>query len=75
MLSEEHLKKLKESWINFPLVNQSCIGCSACVSIASDVFELNDEWKSEVKFSNSYDKDDVDYAISACPVDAISWNK
>lgn len=73
LLTEEQIKKLKESWIKFPDVNETCIGCSACVAIADEVFELNDEWKSVVKYCESYNDKFVDDAISACPVDAISW--
>ncbi len=73
LLKEENIKKLKESWIKFPNVNETCIWCSACVAISDEVFELNDDWKSVVKYCESYDNKFVDDAISACPVDAISW--
>jgi ferredoxin len=56
-----------------PDVNETCIGCSACVAISWDVFELNDEGKSEVVLRDSYQDFDVDDSIAACPVDAISW--
>jgi ferredoxin len=56
-------------------VNQDCIGCSACVAIAPDVFELNDEGKSEVVGLPSYEEGEVNDAISACPVDAIYWEE
>jgi len=42
-LTEEQIKKLKEANLRIPDVNSTCIGCSACVAISSDVFELNDE--------------------------------
>jgi ferredoxin len=36
------MTKIKKEDKN-PFVNDNCIGCSACVAICSDVFELNDE--------------------------------
>ena len=66
------LEKLK--WlIKKPHVNSTCIGCSACTAISGDVFELDDDWLSRVKHLTSYDGHDVDDSISACPVNAISW--
>ncbi len=56
-------------------VNENCIGCSACVAIAPEVFELNDEWKAFAKELDSYDEESVNQAISACPVTAISWKE
>jgi len=73
LLTEEQIKKLKEEGIKFPDVNETCIWCSACVAIAPEVFELNEEGLSVVLSSNSYNEDDVNNSISACPVDAISW--
>jgi len=73
ILTEEQKLKLRKSWIKFPHVNSSCIWCGACVAISPDVFELNDEWLSEVKFLDNYDNLWVDDSIMACPVDAISW--
>lgn len=75
LLTEEQRKKLRESWVKFPNVNSSCIWCSACVAISDDVFELDDEWLSVVKYCENYDNLWVDDAISACPVDAISWDE
>lgn len=53
-------------------VNQDCIWCSACVAICPDVFDLDDEGKAfaacGIKKNN-----DVDDAISACPVNAIHY--
>jgi len=73
LLTEEQIKSLKESGTKYPDVNSSCIGCSACVAISPDVFELDDEWLSVVQNEVSYDDKWVDDAIAACPVDAISW--
>jgi ferredoxin len=68
MLSDSQLKKLRK-----PHVNSTCIGCSACTAISSQVFELDDEGLSRVKSCETYEWHDVDDSIAACPVNAISW--
>ncbi|NDK09259.1 ferredoxin [Candidatus Gracilibacteria bacterium] len=73
IISEEQVKKLREAHVAVPDVNETCIGCSACVAIAPDVFELNDDGLSEVVSRENYEGLEVDDAIAACPVDAISW--
>jgi len=73
LLTEEQRQKLSEAGIRTPHVNETCIWCSACTAIAWEVFELDDEWKSVVIECASYNEEDVDNSISACPVDAISW--
>jgi len=75
IISEEQVKELRAANVAVPDVNETCIGCSACVAISGDVFELNDEGKSEVVLRDSYEWFDVDDAIAACPVDAISWTE
>ena len=75
IITEEQIAALRGANIAVPDVNETCIGCSACVAIAWDVFELNDEWKSEVVHLQDYSSFDVDDAICACPVDAISWTE
>lgn len=73
IITEQQVKKLRDAGVSVPDVNETCIGCSACVAISPDVFELNDEGLSEVVERESYEGCDVDDAIAACPVDAISW--
>lgn len=73
IITEAQAEKLRAANIAVPYVNETCIGCSACVAISSEVFELNDEGKSEVIALENYEGKDVDDSISACPVDAISW--
>ena len=75
LLSDEQLKKLRTAGVQVPWVNEDCIWCSAWVAIAPEVFELNDEGKSEVVELGTYDESEVNDAISACPVDAIYWEK
>ena len=54
-------------------VNESCIGCGACVSIAKDYFDFNDQGYSYAKKETIEDKDTelVMDAAGACPVEAI----
>lgn len=73
IITEEQRNELIQKWVKVPYVNETCIGCSACVAISWDVFDLDDEWKSQVKYLENYDNLWVDDSISACPVDAISW--
>jgi len=73
IITQEQVQKLRAANIAVPDVNETCIGCSACVAIAWEVFELNDEGLSEVVYKDDYNDLDVDDAIMACPVDAISW--
>ena len=54
-------------------VNEGCIGCGACESIAEDLFKINDEGVSE-PVSEVIPEDKVETAkevIEACPVGAI----
>jgi len=48
-----------------------CIGCGACVSLCSDIFELKDG-KSNVKEEEPEDEECAEEAVEACPVDAIT---
>lgn len=73
LLTDEQIQKLKEAGVRYPDVNETCIGCSACVAISGDVFDLNDEWRSVVKYLDSYEDFWVDDSIMACPVNAITW--
>lgn len=43
IITEEQVVALRKANVAVPNVNETCIGCSACVAIAGDVFELNDE--------------------------------
>lgn len=60
--------------VKVPYVNESCIGCSACVAICGDVFDLDDDGKAFAKEGmDSSNADGIDDAISACPVNAIHY--
>jgi ferredoxin len=49
-------------------ISDSCIGCGTCVSMCSEVFEM-DGPKAKVKIQK--DIPCVDEAIESCPVNAI----
>ncbi len=51
-----------------------CIGCGLCVSLAEEVFVLNEEGKSDVKGECFEEEcwERVKEAVSSCPVGAIS---
>lgn len=53
-------------------VNETCIGCSACVAICGEVFDLDEDW---LAFAKPWvqQSPEVDDAISCCPVNAISY--
>ena len=59
------MKKLK--------VNENCIGCGACMSIAPDLFDYSSEGLSEVKDVEITDglMLKAQDAIDGCPVGAI----
>ena len=73
LLTEEQRKELQDAGIKTAYVNEACIGCSACVAISPEVFELDDEGMSVVIKCDNYEGKGVDDSIGACPVDAISW--
>ncbi len=68
LLTPEQIAKLRK-----PHVNSTCIGCSACTAISGNVFYLDDNGLSRVHKLDTYEWHDVDDSISACPVNAISW--
>jgi ferredoxin len=73
LLTEEQIKKITENWLRYPIVESTCIWCSACAAISPDVFIMNDEWKSDVLSLESYEDLWVDDSIMACPVECIKW--
>ncbi|MFA7636575.1 MAG: ferredoxin [Monoglobales bacterium] len=53
-------------------VNEECIGCGLCVSIAEDVFRMNDEGLAEAYGEvTEENKEAVLEAADSCPVAAI----
>jgi len=62
------------SEVKVPYVNETCIGCWACVAICNEVFDLDDEWKAFAKDGmDSSNAVWIDDAIWACPVNAIHY--
>lgn len=53
--------------------DDACIGCGACVAIAPEVFEINDEGLSSVKSKEVSDenRDVAREAMESCPTGAI----
>ncbi len=47
----------------------ACIGCGSCVSVAPEIFDMNDEGKAEVIKDET--TDEAKQAADVCPVDAI----
>ena len=59
-----------------PVVDKKiCQGHAVCVGLAPEVFELDDNGKSEVKDPEGADEATIQQAIDGCPVDAISWKE
>lgn len=56
-------------------VKSNCISCWACVGIAPEIFEFNEENKSCVKRQPETEKElqDTEDAKNICPVDAIIY--
>lgn len=53
--------------------NDACIGCGACVAVAEDLFEINEDGLSEAKNQIIPDtqKEQAINAIDSCPTGAI----
>ena len=49
-----------------------CIGCGTCVSMCPEVFELDENNKSQVKPGADMSKCDLKAVAAACPASAIS---
>lgn len=52
---------------------EKCISAQSCVVISPEVFELDENGKSQVKNQKGADESKIEEAINACPVGAISW--
>ncbi len=55
------------------VVNQNqCIGCGACVAIAPENFEFDENGKSSVLSQENIESENVLNAVESCPTSAIS---
>ncbi len=52
---------------------EKCIGSQACIAIAPEVFELDENGKSQIKDQKGANEPTIEDAINACPAGAISW--
>ena len=54
-------------------VNQeTCIGCGTCPALCPNIFYMKDNGKADVKVDADYSANNVQEAVDACPVTAIS---
>uniref|UniRef100_A0A1D1YAS5 Chaperone protein dnaJ 10 n=1 Tax=Anthurium amnicola TaxID=1678845 RepID=A0A1D1YAS5_9ARAE len=51
----------------------SCIGCKNCANVASDVFQIEEDFGRARVFCQSGNPNLVQQAIDSCPVDCIHW--
>ncbi|KAH7533204.1 hypothetical protein FEM48_Zijuj04G0105300 [Ziziphus jujuba var. spinosa] len=51
----------------------SCIGCKNCTNVASDVFQIEDDFGRARVYSQCGKQEIVQQAIDSCPVDCIHW--
>ena len=71
--------------IKLKINRDACIGCGACTAVMPDLFEIDDEGKASIKggtvkgkFSEkiiSSKASDLDEAVSACPVEAVTTDE
>ena len=53
---------------------ETCIGCGACVAVAPDLFDLDEDNKAEAKKIGELDDEELTKAkegVETCPVQAI----
>ena len=57
-----------------PVINANiCIGCGTCPMLCSRTFAMGDDGIAFVQDPIGEKESDIQDAIEACPVDAISW--
>ncbi|MFC1600181.1 ferredoxin [Patescibacteria group bacterium] len=54
---------------------ETCIGCGLCVQLCPKVFAMQDNGKSKAIDSAGDEEANIQGAIDACPVQAISWTE
>jgi len=59
-----------------PKVNQqTCIGCGTCPALCPNTFAIQDDGKAHVTNPSGDSEEEIQGAVDACPVDAISWEE
>ena len=51
--------------------DEKCIGCGACVAIDSEHFDFNEDGLSEAISQENLESENLQNAISSCPVNAL----
>ena len=59
--------------MKFKVDKDKCIGCGACASLCSDIFEIEDDGFANAKDEEVNDalKEDAITAMESCPTEAI----
>lgn len=62
-----------------PKVSDSCLGCGTCEAICPNVFKVADVGGRMIATVQEVDyqaeKEKIDEAIGACPIQAIEWTE
>lgn len=62
-----------------PQISDACIGCGTCEALASEVFKVEDKDGKVIAVVQEADyeanKEKINEALAACPVQAISWEE
>jgi len=53
----------------------TCIGCTLCTQICSNVYAMQDDGKSKAVNPTADTEEKIQQSIDACPVSAISWKE
>lgn len=54
---------------------EKCVGCGACIALCPTVFTMGNDGKSNVVKCDGASEDEIQQAVDACPVQAISWEE
>mgnify|MGYP000885931359 FL=1 len=58
-----------------PVVSDNCISCGSCEAICPEVFKVESGKAQVLAADYQAQQEKIDEAISACPVQAISWEE
>ena len=54
---------------------EKCVGCGSCAALCPAVFAMDDNGKSKVVKCDGAPENEIQQAIDACPVQAITWEE